>query len=274
MSTYLIKWNPKKWVWKTLVQEVEQVRRKGFIDDRWSCGNTKRIQRGDRVFLMRTGFAPRGIMASGIVTKEPYEDVHWDPKRPSDTALCIDVRFYTLLHPEHDAILAIEKLQTKHLADFPWHIQAGGISIPPLAAADLEVAWSAFLTAQGQQPISLADEITTPARFFEGATRQISVNIYERNPAARRQCIEKYGCRCSVCDFDFEQAFGDLGRGFIHVHHLKPLSEIQEEYEIDPIADLRPICPNCHAMVHQDTEMMSIKDLRKLIQSPVRRLDT
>ena len=59
----------------------------------------------------------------------------------------------------------------------------------------------------------------------------------------------------------------DLGRGFIHVHHLKPLSEIQEEYEIDPIADLRPICPNCHAMIHCNTEMMSIKDLKKLIQS-------
>ena len=123
--------------------------------------------------------------------------------------------------------------------------------------------------AHGQQPIPLADEVATPSRFFEGATRQISVNVYERNPYARQRCIEHYGCRCAVCGFDFEAVYGELGRGYIHVHHLMPLSAIREEYEIDPIADLRPICPNCHAMIHQDTPMMSIKDLRARIQNHV-----
>jgi hypothetical protein len=104
----------------------------------------------------------------------------------------------------------------------------------------------------------------------EGATRQVSVNCYERNPYARQQCIQHYGCRCSVCGFDFEAVYGELGSGFIHVHHLKALSEIGQEYEIDPIADLRPICPNCHAMIHRDTKMMTIERLREVIQSHVR----
>ena len=207
MSTYLIKWNPNKWNWKMLVHDVEQVCCKGFIDDRWSCGNTKRISRGDRVFLMKTGVAPRGIMASGIVTEGSHMATHWDPSRPNDTALCIGVRFDALLDPERDGILAVEQLQTKYLAVYRWHLQSGGITIPPPAAAELEVAWSAFLTSQGQQPISLADEVTTPERFFEGATRKISVNIYERNPAAREKCIKHYGWCCSVCNFNFEQVF-------------------------------------------------------------------
>ncbi len=36
-----------------------------------------------------------------------------------------------------------------------------------------------------------------------------------------------------------------MGEGFIHVHHLKPLSEVGYEYRVDPIRDLRPVCPNC-----------------------------
>ncbi|HEX7407975.1 MAG TPA: HNH endonuclease [Candidatus Binatia bacterium] len=267
MSTYLIKWNPKKSPWADLAQNVEDVRRKGFFDSRWSCGNTKRIRQGDRVFLLRTGVAPRGIVATGIVNEETFEDTHWDQESSQDTALFIGVRFDTLLHPERDGILTIDQLQTEHLVGFPWHTQGSGITIPPLAAEELETAWSGFLTAHGQQPISLADEVTAPLRFFEGATRQVSVNSYERNPYARHQCIEHYGCRCCACGFDFEKAYGQLGQGFIHVHHLKPLSEIREQYEIDPITDLRPICPNCHTMIHRGSEMLTIEELRPLIQA-------
>ncbi len=116
----------------------------------------------------------------------------------------------------------------------------------------------------GLKPTPLAEEVKTPARFFEGATQEISVNAYERNPFARRQCIEHYGCRCAVCGFDFEKVFGQRGQGFIHVHHLKPLSTIKRIYEIDPIKDLCPICPNCHAMIHQDPTM-SVEALRDIL---------
>ena len=269
MFTYLLKWNPKKWPWTTLPQDMKEVRQRGFWDSRWTCGNNKRIWRGSRVFLLRTGIEPRGIIGSGVVTDEPSEGVHYDPERSRDTALYIGVRFDTLLHPDDLGLLAVKQFQSGPLADFftrTQHAPSSGNTIPPEAAADLETAWSVFLTTHGQKPIFLADEITTPARFFEGATRQISVNTYERNPYARQQCIERYGCRCSVCGFDFEAVYGGLGRGFIHVHHLKPLSDIREEYEINPIEDLRPICPNCHAMIHRNQDMMGIEGLKTLKQ--------
>ena len=109
------------------------------------------------------------------------------------------------------------------------------------------------------------------AKLTEGTANRVIVTIYERDPRARQQCIQHFGCRCAVCGFDFEKAFGELGRGFIHVHHLKPLSQIKEEYEVDPIADLRPVCPNCHAMIHNGAEMMSIQNLKKLIRAQSRR---
>jgi 5-methylcytosine-specific restriction protein A len=56
-----------------------------------------------------------------------------------------------------------------------------------------------------------------------------------------------------------------LGAGFIQVHHTVPLSSIGTEYVIDPIRDLIPVCPNCHAMLHRKTPPFSIAELRGLL---------
>ena len=111
------------------------------------------------------------------------------------------------------------------------------------------------------------DEVDSVQTFREGAVRQVSVNAYEREPKARQKCIDYYGSSCSICGFDFGRAFGQQGKGFIHVHHLRPLSEIAEEYEIDPIKDLRPVCPNCHAMIHRSSPPLSLEQIKMLLKS-------
>lgn len=110
------------------------------------------------------------------------------------------------------------------------------------------------------------DEINeNDTKIIEGAKKQVTVNIYERDPRARAKCIEKYGYICSVCKFDFKIKYGDIGKDFIHVHHLKQLSEIKEAYEINPIKDLRPVCPNCHAMLHKKNPAYTIEEIKKII---------
>ena len=108
------------------------------------------------------------------------------------------------------------------------------------------------------------NELDINKRFREGTISQATVNVYERNPQARKKCIEYYGTSCFVCEFNFGKAFGKLGEDFIHVHHLKPISEIGEEYEVNPIEDMRPVCPNCHAMIHRRTPLLSIEEIKKL----------
>ena len=92
-------------------------------------------------------------------------------------------------------------------------------------------------------------------------------NRYERDRNARRICVNHYGLNCSVCNFHFRDFYGELGTYFIHVHHLIPLSDLEEDYEIDPVEDLRPVCPNCHAMLHQRRDPLSIEDLREEIKT-------
>jgi len=118
----------------------------------------------------------------------------------------------------------------------------------------------------GNEP--LPDEIPSneEERIFEGAKRTIIVNAYERNSKARELCIKHYGTTCIVCSFDFEKKFGEHGKGFIHVHHLTPLADIGEHYEVDPIKDLRPVCPNCHAMLHRDEPPLTIEELKSMLK--------
>jgi 5-methylcytosine-specific restriction enzyme A len=109
------------------------------------------------------------------------------------------------------------------------------------------------------------DDVEESDIHIEGAVTQTVVNRYERDPKARAKCIRKYGSTCQVCGMDFEKTYGAIGEGFIHVHHLKQLSEIGEEYEVDPIADMVPVCPNCHAMLHKRMPPFSIDELRKML---------
>jgi hypothetical protein len=114
--------------------------------------------------------------------------------------------------------------------------------------------------------ISSPDEVTDADILYEGAKRQVSVNAYERNPEARQKCISHYGTSCFVCGFDFTTAYGKVGQGFIHVHHLQQLSDISEQYVVDPINDLRPVCPNCHAIIHRRRPPYSIDEVKAFLQ--------
>ena len=108
---------------------------------------------------------------------------------------------------------------------------------------------------------SNGDEIS----FIEGKSKQVFVNVYERNNEARKACIKHYGPKCQICNIDFGLKYPSIGNGFIHVHHLKMVSEINSEYKVNPISDLIPVCPNCHAMIHQRKIPYTISEMKKII---------
>jgi len=112
------------------------------------------------------------------------------------------------------------------------------------------------------------DEVPSAAgKHREGAVRQVIVNSYERSAAARTTCIKAHGYCCAVCDLDMGQRYGEVGEGFIHVHHLVEISTVSEEYEVDPVEDLRPVCPNCHAMLHRRIPTLTIEDLKAMMDA-------
>jgi 5-methylcytosine-specific restriction enzyme A len=109
------------------------------------------------------------------------------------------------------------------------------------------------------------DEVTGDDAHIEGAAQSVVVNRYERDPAARKKAIQYFGAICQACGFDFLAKYGAVGQGFIHVHHIVPLASIGKSYNVDPEKDLRPVCPNCHAMIHKRTPPYSIEEVADLI---------
>lgn len=131
---------------------------------------------------------------------------------------------------------------------------------------DLIVSWGGMATAMTISLLPLEEvalkESPEVLGLPEGAKQTVTVNRYERNSINRLLCIAARGTRCAVCSFDFGAVFGDLGRGFIHVHHVTPVSKLGENYVIKPLEDLVPVCPNCHAMLHRREPPFTVEELR------------
>lgn len=114
------------------------------------------------------------------------------------------------------------------------------------------------------------DEYIENSDIFEGALKQVEVNIYERSSRARKLCLEHHGYHCKVCDFDFEKTYGEIGKEFIHVHHVVDLATVGKEYKVDPINDLVPVCPNCHAMLHKKKPIaFTIEELKEHLNEQI-----
>jgi 5-methylcytosine-specific restriction protein A len=171
---------------------------------------------------------------------------------------------------DHPSIKSIQSVETKKFIFYreddlsDWIFAGMGTLVELQPGPPLRFVWQ-FNEPDEPRNERLAEEILPTEKFYEGSKRQVSVNIYERNPIAREKCIERYGLKCTVCSFDFEKMWGALGKGYIHVHHLNELSEIGKEYLLDPVTDLRPVCPNCHSMLHRRRPAYSIDELRALL---------
>ncbi|MDX2180079.1 MAG: hypothetical protein SFV18_10855 [Bryobacteraceae bacterium] len=107
------------------------------------------------------------------------------------------------------------------------------------------------------------DEV--PATFSEGSRIAVLVNRYERDWQARAACIAHHGTQCSVCGMSFLDRYGDGMADFIHVHHLVALSKIGTAYEVDPVNDLAPVWPNCHAFLHHRKPPLTLAEARAMI---------
>lgn len=123
----------------------------------------------------------------------------------------------------------------------------------------------AELGVVGQGAWSFQEELGAEEQLVEGASFTVQVSAFERNPVARHKCIAHYGTSCTACGFSFGAAYGSSAEGHIHVHHLRPLASIGEEYVIDPIKDLRPVCANCHAVIHLRQPPYSIEEVKGML---------
>jgi 5-methylcytosine-specific restriction protein A len=258
MPTFLYTWNPDNWNWVDQADAIRRVNDGEPYERYWSCGSKKK-QIGDAFLLMRLGVEPKGIIGCGYISSEPFIKPHWDAEKRAAGKRA--ARTYLLFKALSDRpLISLAELQRR----FPsvlWTPQQGGVAVPEQAAADI-VGELMRNAAHGFRP-QTPDEVR---RFAEGRVKTITVSTYDRSSEARAACLSRHGYACAACGFTFESKYAALGAGYIEVHHLRQLADAGGEHEIDPEQDLRPVCANCHRMLHRRRPPLSIEELVKIMK--------
>ena len=140
----------------------------------------------------------------------------------------------------------------------------GGFT-PKLSDRTITKIGNAWYASDNADDVQLAEEIEISERYPEGARTTIYINAFERSAKARKACIRHHGLNCTACGCNFKSVYGPLGEDFIHVHHIIPIVSVGEEYQVNPVKDLMPVCPNCHAMIHRVNPPLTIEQLRRIL---------
>ena len=119
METYLLIWNPKFYQWNELDEDIQKLENAGFLQGDWSSGRRKNIQKGDRLFLIRLGKEPRGIVASGKAIAEVFEDTTWNQNNPGQIARYTPLHFDMILNAEHGHVLSLDTLKSHPILMLP-----------------------------------------------------------------------------------------------------------------------------------------------------------
>lgn len=223
----------------------------GFID--WRQGKTK-YEINDKVYIYCTN-PISSIRYKCIVEKKDldFSEIRDDKeywKNIEEYEKSLEGKFVRLKLVDQ---ISNEKLNLQNL-------KQNGLNGAPQGPIKVKLELSEYLNKNFTDKYQIdyfPELVSEDFTEYEGLKKQITVNKYERSSVAREKCINFHGENCFVCGMNFYETYGEIGKGFIHIHHIVPLNQIRKEYKVNYREDLIPVCPNCHAMLHRkfnDTE--------------------
>ena len=248
----------RRWNYRAV---VEKVAGSGMFLDRWRTdGYPGVVGPGSEAWLLVGGSteAASGLIGHGFVTSQPYQIAA--PADPGPARWFFWVAWDSLLpfgEQVRPGILGEalpDDLALK--ADVP-----SLVTVPPSSVPVLRRLWRAHAWSTGN-PLEVAGGALPPETLST-----VHVNRYERDPDARLACTAFHGTQCAACGFSFESTYGVAGTGAIGVHHVVPPEMLDNTYQLDPIADLVPLCHNCHAMAHSATPPLTVGELRSIMSA-------
>ncbi|WP_018774800.1 HNH endonuclease [Arthrobacter sp. 131MFCol6.1] len=284
MTAIILVWNPDEWNDWTYPAVLEEVAETGRHLASWGVGTglgsgpgsaagtdaAGAASSGADAWLVLQGRHGCGLIGHGVIVSErPAPRVQapdsasaaqpgTQPGAQDASALCIQVDFDALL-PAGDQIPP--GVLAEAVPGIDWEALHGpAMAVDSAVEPLLRGLWGEFgpVPADPTQPV--------PGTVPAAAVTRVEVIKYEHSPDARRVCVAHHGTSCAACGFSFEIAYGEIGKDFIPVHHLVPVSQLGSRYELDPVTDLVPLCANCHAMAHHGVRTpRSVAELRRIM---------
>jgi hypothetical protein len=264
VPAYALLWNPDKWNWRTFEKEVAYLKAGG--EPRlhvWTC-KTKRIRKGDRIFLFRTGPSLPGVIGSGVAAGPVRRGTEYDgSSRPTPV---VPVAFDALVDPRSQPFLP--RTELLRALPYHWRFQKSGCVIPSALLPELETLW-AERTGRAASPDS------EDAEFPEGEERRSFVAHRVRERKLRSEKLAAFRathggrlcCEVPGCGLDFDQRFGRLGEACAEVHHLRPLSEVTGIRKTK-LTELAVVCSNHHRLIHAGGANRRLAEVAQMSHQP------
>lgn len=255
MTNWIVPANPNLYNVRSAFSELQTLH--------WNIGKMKSIKDGDHVYIYES-HTSKEIIIKATVIKSDVTRNHID-----DSKYTLGDKDFSKLGPwmelkidnELDYDLTLSKLRAHGLKG---NIQ-GIRSMPDGVSSYID----GILDNSNDYRNAFSDTTTT---FQDGKITRTYSTKYERNPKNREAAINYLGLNCQVCGFNFSSTYGDIGKDYIEVHHLKPLYTLDTPKTIDPQKDLAVLCANCHKMIHRKISdrntILSVEELKeRLIQN-------
>ncbi|MBT8163160.1 MULTISPECIES: HNH endonuclease [Arthrobacter] len=258
MAAVILGWDPSRWNGWNYDAVIELIAQTGEYRERWSVGG-HHVQPGTEAWLLLQGQYEhsRGLIGHGSIMSEPFAVPHQSGS--SRTLNYVDVSFDALLPLGSQILVDVLK---RAMPLIQWDtLKQSGQPLPEAAEPEVRRLWREHAVSLFPDPLALV-----PGGHPEGTVTRVTVNRYEHSSRARRACLAFHGTTCAACGFSFEERYGEVAKNFVQVHHIVPVSQLGPDYVLDPVADLIPLCANCHAVAHLGVSSpRSVHELRELI---------
>ena len=270
-GAYLLTWKPDRFD-LDLQWMIKQFKRGTLGTSEWATGTTKTMRLGAPFFFLRQGHDHPGIIGWGRICGSVHQQPHWDPAmaKAGKESNEVDVQFEFITMPDDPKAIPRPLLEAdRRTKAGKWDIQGSGTRL----TAEVTNGVRALLQDRRVKMPSLNADADAPwvrvETYSEGSIKQSLTTYHERNSKARLRCLHHYGCVCQGCGFDFGLYYGPDADGMIEVHHLRRISQATKSRRVDPIKDLRPLCSNCHRVVHlpgAKADPLPIPTLRAMVR--------
>ena len=257
MAAIILGWNLERWNERDYAADAATLQETGQVLHAWPIGPETNIGPAADAWLFLQDSPSRGLIGHGVVLSEPVL------AKPlvggEESAAYVEVVL--------DALLPIGNqvppdILRDAVPNVRWDGMNGTATIVDVDdEASIREVWRQHGPEQPGDPM-----YPVPGTYPEEAVTRVNLIRFEGNPEARRACIAFHGTNCAACGFSFEVGYGEIGKDFIHIHHVVPVSQIGRDYELDPSTDLVPLCANCHAMAHRGVSTpRTVAELRRII---------
>lgn len=225
-------------------EELKRDSKSGHTE--WTCPKNAEI--GDPVFILILG---EGVLSTGTVDSVP---------RPAPKGWGFPGRYYAEIGNLEPLPAPVSMNSLVHRFPkwgYPTYPRSYATVQSPLAEE--------IVRFMALRQSAIVDDLPLPL-LSEGTPRTINVIQYERNKRARQRCLDHWGFRCVACGIGFAEIYGSDFANCIHTHHLEPVASRKKTYRLNPETDLRPLCPNCHAVAHTSDPPLSIAEIKRFIR--------